>query len=234
MGILTIILAIIIVLLAYYVYTIITSVPTVVKTANLSNSQPPVDPKVITNPYSANYTVGVWVYVVNFNSTIQQFITYGDQQNPTIFGLSLDQNSPILYCHVATNSGIQTVKLTAENDAFPIQKWVYIAISVSNFIECYINGQFVTAIQVNSSGLRAIVAPKDANVGATFSFGKKIPVIIAGLSRWDTPKSAGDIYSYYSKGNGYESSVFGPAYAMSINVSRGKDNYVLPVFGPVK
>jgi methyl coenzyme M reductase subunit C-like uncharacterized protein (methanogenesis marker protein 7) len=67
---------------------------------------------------------------------------------------------------------------------------------------------------------------------SNLSFGKNIPVILAGVSRWDTPISAGDVYNYYSKGNGYESSLFGPAYGMSINVSRGKDKYVLPVFGP--
>jgi hypothetical protein len=59
---------------------IVTAVPTVKTSADLSKDTPPVDPKLITTPYSANYTIGVWHICINFNSTIQQFLTYGDKR----------------------------------------------------------------------------------------------------------------------------------------------------------
>ena len=190
MSTLTIILAIIVVLLSYYIYTIVTAVPVVIDKADLTVPKADLDPTKITNPYSANYTIGTWVYIVNFNSQIDTFLTYKDKTNGAIFSLSLDRNTPKLKCNVLTNSGMQTVSLTSDNDAFPVQKWVYVVVSVSNFIECYLNGQFVIANPVNSSGLKSLTAPKDPAMGATFSFGQSIPVVLAGDHRLPIERKA--------------------------------------------
>lgn len=225
MNTLTIILAVIVIILSYYIYTIITAVPVIVDKADLTTNQSPVNPTKISNPYSANYTIGTWVYIVNFNSTIGTFLTYGDNANKTIFSLTLNKDTPKLTCNVLTNNGLQSVSLTAENDTFPVQKWVYVVVSVSNFIECYLNGQFINAVQVDPSGLKALTPPKDVNLGATFSFGQIIPVVLAGVSRWETPLSSAEVYNNYSKGNGLESSLFGPGYKINVNVTHGKRTY---------
>ena len=236
MSTLTIILAIIVILLVYYIYTVMNAVPTVASKLDLSTFQPPVDPKLIKNPYSTNYTIGVWVYITNYTKNIGQFLTYGDKKTPskTIFSLNMDTTTPKLTCSVLTTNpnGLQTVNLTAETDAFPIQKWVYVVVSVSNFIECYLNGQFVNAVQIDRQGAPAtIIAEADVASGATFSFGSNIPVVLTGVSRWDTPLSSGDVYNNYSKGNGYEAGLFGPGYKISLNVKRGTDTYNLPIIG---
>jgi hypothetical protein len=236
MSTLTIILAIIIILLGYYVYTLVNAVPTVASKLDLSTVQLPVSPKLIKNPYSANYTIGVWVYITNYTQNIDQFITYGDNNaaSKTMFSLNMDKPTPRLYCQVLTNNGLQKVYLTSETETFPIQKWVYITVSVSNFIECYLNGQFVNAVQVDPAGVKAVVAPKDPNAGATFSFSHDnlpLPIVLTGVSRWDTPLSSGDVYNNYSKGNGYEEGIFGPGYKISVNVKHGSDTYNYPVLG---
>jgi hypothetical protein len=141
---------------------------------------------------------------------------------------------------------IQTVQLNTESESFPIQKWVYVVVSVSySFIECYMNGRFVSANKVNEKGLYVATAPagSDENSGPSFKFGAKgtamdngtirkdgCPIVLTGLSRWDAPLSAGDIYNNYSKGNGKKASIWGPPYHMEINLSQDKNNYVFPIF----
>ena len=253
MNYLIIILAIIVIVLVYYIYSIITAPPVVGK--NIDLTQPPVVIKSssITNPYSANYSIGVWVFVSNFtqNSQIDRFLTYGTTTNPKMFSLRMDAGKPLLYCDVLVNNGnksfiTQSVQLTSENESFPIQKWTYVVVSVSNtFIECYLNGRFVSANKVNSNGLYVLepAAGADIESGPTFRFGAKgtkmdsgstrsngCPIVVTGLSRWDAPLSAGEIYNNYMKGNGNSSSIWGSAYHMDINLKKDKNNYTLPVF----
>jgi hypothetical protein len=255
MNYLIIILAIVVILLVYYIYTIVTATPVVGK--NIDLTQPPVMIKssTITNPYSANYSVGVWVFISNFtqNSQIDRFLTYGTTANPKMFSLRMDAGKPLLYCDVLVNDSTKTpkytpqsVQLTSENESFPIQKWTYVVVSVSNtFIECYLNGRFVSASKVSSNGLYVLepAAGADIESGPTFRFGAKgskmdsgtirpngCPVVVTGLSRWDSPLSAGDIYNNYMKGNGNNSSIWGSAYHMDINLKKEKSNYTLAVF----
>lgn len=255
MNYLIIILAIIVILLVYYIYTTITATPVVGKNIDLTQLPTVIKSSSITNPYSANYSVGVWVYIANFtqNSQIDRFLTYGTTANQKMFSLRMDAGKPFLYCDVLVNDSTKTpkyktqsVQLTTENDSFPIQKWTYVVVSVSNtFIECYLNGRFVSASKVDSNGLYVLepAAGADIESGPTFRFGAKgtktdagsvrsngCPVVVTGLSRWDSPLSAGDIYNNYMKGNGNKSSIWGSAYHMDINVKQGKNNYVLPVF----
>jgi hypothetical protein len=258
MNYLIIILAIIVILLVYYIYTVVTATPVVGKNIDLTQPQVVIKSSTITNPYSANYSVGVWVFISNFtqNSQIDRFLTYGTTANPKMFSLRMDTGKPLLYCEVLVNSGTsatgtinykpQSVQLTSENESFPIQKWTYVVVSVSNsFIECYLNGRFVSASKVDPAGLYALepTAGADIESGPTFRFGAKgtkmdsgsirsngCPIVITGLSRWDSPLSAGDIYNNYMKGNGNNSSIWGSAYSMDINLKKDKNVYTLPVF----
>jgi hypothetical protein len=262
MSYLIIVLAIIVVLLIYYIYTKITATPTVGD--NIDLTQPPVVIKssTITNPYSASYTIGVWVYVSNFDTTtnnIGDFLKYevGTTSKMTFFSLVMDQNVPTLKCKLLLNSGnsgtpsepkTQDITITSENERFPIQQWVYVVVSVSStFVECYLNGRFVSATRVSSRGLKVStpLAGEDPEAGPTFKFGARgttnngvspsatrtngCPVVLTGLSRWDSPQSAGDIYNNYMKGNGYNSNIFG-SYHMDINLKKNKDNYKVPIF----
>lgn len=251
MNVLIIILAIIIVLMAYYMYTVFTAVPTVAKNTDLTQAVAPIKPSTIKNPYSANYTVGVWIYVHNYNNQIDRFLMYGDKGykgKDSLFSLRMDPTYAKMYCDILVKSAdggskIQSVPLTADNDTFPIQKWVYVVVSVSKFIECYLNGQFISATQVSDAGVFIPPVPVDPEAGATFSFGSKgtptdngtarpngSAVMLTGLSRWDEPMSAGDVYNNYRKGNGYEKSAFGGAYHMDVNISQDSNNYKFKIF----
>jgi hypothetical protein len=258
MNYLVIILAIIVILLVYYIYMAITATPVLGKNIDLTQPSVVIKSSTITNPYSANYSVGVWVFISNFsqNSQIDRFLKYGTMTNQKMFSLRMDPGKPLLYCDILVNNDVstlsplaykqQTVQITTENESFPIQKWTYIVVSVSNtFVECYINGRFVSANKVDPKGLYVLEpkANEDIESGPTFRFGAKgtnmdnniartngCPVVLTGLSRWDSPLSAGDIYNNYMKGNGNSSSIMGSAYHMDINLKQDKKNYTLSVF----
>ena len=265
MNILIVILGIVVLLLAYYIYTIVTAVPVIGKNIDLTQLPVSIKSSSITNPYSANYTIGVWIYVSNFtsNNTDGAFLMYGKADNR--FFLEMDTNTPDLYCNIKTtvntqgNSPIyQRIKINNASESFPIQSWTYVTVSVSStFIECYINGRFVSATKVSNGVFSNSANSGEAkDAGPAFTFGAKgtvvtrsstaagvttmisntnqtrtegSPIFLTGLSRWDYPLSAGDIYNNYMKGNGY-SNIWGSPYHMDINLKKGTDNYVMNVF----
>lgn len=267
MNVLIVILAIVVLLLAYYIYTIVTAVPVVGKNIDLTQLPVSVKSSSITNPYSANYTIGVWIYVSNFtsNNKVGAFLMYGRGDNR--FFLEMDANTPDLYCNIKTTANTtgsspvpiyQRIKINNAGESFPIQSWTYVTVSVSStFIECYINGRFVSATKSNTIYSNSAGTNEDKDAGPAFTFGAKgtavtrtsttaagvttvatsttdtrtegSPIFLTGLSRWDYPLSAGDIYNNYMKGNGY-SNIWGSPYHMDINLKKGTDNYVMNVF----
>ncbi|NBY41346.1 MAG: hypothetical protein EBQ66_10795 [Flavobacteriia bacterium] len=264
MSYLIIILAIIIVLMLYYIYVFFTAVPRVGNQIDLSKPPVVISTKSIKNPYSANYTIAVWVYVHNFSNTIDNFIMYGDTTNGTLWSLRMDRENPKLYCDIKVGAptlspaydGIERVKIT---DRFPIQKWVYVVTVVSNnYIECYLNGAFVLAQPINIPSGKTpyqVIPLSNPDTRATFTFGGSgvagtanglknsdgtavpsisrpngCPVVLNLVSRWDYLLSAGDVYSNYNSGNGEPVNLLGSPYKMNINLERGSDKYVLPVF----
>jgi hypothetical protein len=251
MNIIIIVLAIVVILLIYYIYTVLNAVPSVANNIDLTKPPTIIKSSSINDPYSANYTIGTWIYIFNFasNNQIGRFLLYGDAKNngPNSFwSLRMDSSSPTLYCDILVNksgsSGYQKQTVTI-TDNFPMQKWVYVVTSVSaGFIECYLNGAFVLA-QTLTNTIYTGTPPTDPNSGATFTFGAQgttmddgtirqtgSPMVLNLVSRWNYALSSGDIYNNYNKGNGQPTNIWGPAYHMNINLAQGTNNYVLPIF----
>jgi hypothetical protein len=289
MNTLIIVLGVILLIVLYYVYTIVTAVPVVVKNMDLTQTLPVILPSSINDPYSNNYTIATWVYISQFTPTIDRFLIYGDKtMSPNvgmssvsatglpIFSLRMDTQSNNLYADILVNktsngptttpatttpvttpvttlsSGVSPstptilpILLNVTNGSFPIQKWVYITVSVSNnFVEGYLNGKFITAVNLNNNtsyGINGIYLPTvqtDPTRCPTFSFGGVgsvrddgvttrpigCPVMLAQVSRWNIPLSAGEVYSNYMKGNGQSTSIFGgDGYHMTIDIKQGKN-----------
>jgi hypothetical protein len=263
MNILIIILGIIVVFMTYYIYTILTAVPVIIKRLDLTKSASIIPPNTINDPYSINYTIGVWVYISQFSPKIERFLMFGDKTyygDNSLFSLRMEPNGSNLYADILVNKvsststtmtpSILPVLLNSKNEGFPIQKWVYVSVSVSNnFIEAYINGKFITAVNIHNNtnfginGVFQAQAPQDLNSGATFTFGGKgssmdngtirdngSPIVLAKLSRWSVPMSAGDVYNHYIKGNGQESNIWGPNYNLNVVLSKDTNSYTLPIF----
>jgi hypothetical protein len=246
-----IILGIIVILLAYYIYTILSATPTLANNIDLSKPPPEIKPSSITDPYGINYTIGVWIYIHNFpqNNQMERIISYGFEpymNANSLWSLKIDKNYPVLYCELltaVTGSDATQLETFVITDNFPMQKWVYVTTVVSNnFLETYINGRFISADVINSPIFAAPPAI-DPSAGPTFRFGGQgttmddgstrtngSPVSMTHLSRWNYPLSSGDVYNIYNKGNGQKSNIWGPAYNLNITLSQGNNVYTLPVF----
>ena len=183
---------------------------------------------------------------------VNKVVTNTFPASTTVPASSTSPNLPITpgYTSNTMTPTILPVLLNGSNSSFPIQKWVYVVVSVSNnFVEAYINGKFITAININNNmtyginGIYQAPAPKDLNAGATFTFGGKgstmddgtirqigSPLMLCQLSRWNTPLSSGEVYNNYLKGNGQESSMWGPNYHLNITLNQDNNSYNLPVF----
>jgi hypothetical protein len=106
MNYFVIILGIIVVFLIFYVYTIVTAVPVIVKSVDLTQPVANIPPSSITNPYSVNYSVAVWVYVDQFTPEIGRFLMFGDAAHNganSLFSLRMDTRGNNLYADVLVN-----------------------------------------------------------------------------------------------------------------------------------
>ena len=139
-----IILGVIIAILIYVLYYFYApSNATVLSSkANLNAANPPITS--INAPTNTRYGYGIWVYVNSWNSTTDKII-FSRSNNIT---LRLDKSKPSLYCDVTMNDG-KTVHKTLITDNFPLQKWVFVIVSVDNqFLDCYLDGKLVKSTRL--------------------------------------------------------------------------------------
>jgi len=212
MNWLIIILAIILIVVIWYVFTIMNSAPTVASNIDLSTTTLSIKGSQISGGTSATYAIGCWIYVKNLPPNTMDIIQYVKQDgysgtvggSPSnskgLFALNLSSNSPTLLARVATGSA--TYKTITITNALPVQSWVYIVVSVSStYIDTYMNGKLVVSTPISGPYVPSDY-PANNDLGPTFVSGSGCPVIITGLSRWNTPLDPQTVWNYYSKGNG--------------------------------
>jgi hypothetical protein len=139
-----IILGIIILILVYILYNYLTNTSTKLQSAaNLNNSIPAIT---IKNPTATRYAYGIWIYVNTWTPSSNHVLF----DRPGNLKLYLDLNTPTLYLDMSMNDN-STKKMTI-TDNFPLQKWVYIIVSVDNqFVDAYLNGKLIQSMRFYSS-----------------------------------------------------------------------------------
>jgi hypothetical protein len=224
MNIIIIILGILVVLLSYYIYRLVTAPPSYINNTYLGQDQskiPTINPSNINSPSNAIYTMGFWVFINTFSSAISEaspngyFLTYGNDttgsvETQNVCAFSMDATKPTMYAHVlindTTTSNSSVVQKITITDNFPIQTWTYVLVSVNSYYaDCYINGKLVVSSQLNSNSVSVTdPAPtKDANKLTLTMYGAKdVDVYITKLfwiSNATDPQTA---WNYYNQGNG--------------------------------
>jgi hypothetical protein len=207
MNITSIILIVIIIILVYflYVYFIKGSTTTISSQLNLNNSNPPIMGSSITNFTNLNTAYGVWIYVNSWNSTLQKPIyniqntTIPSSQYPSTLNnvsLRLDQYSPTLYCDILdTKNNINTIQIT---NVFPIQKWVYVIISIDgSIVDIYIDGKLVISQQITNT--------INFSNNNQISFGNGLDIILANFQKYNGPMDPSTAIANYNAGNGTSS-----------------------------
>jgi Concanavalin A-like lectin/glucanases superfamily len=212
-------LGIVVVLLLWYLYTYYLSATSLSNgQVNLNNGTVTVSAKNLANPGSANFSYGVWVYVNSWNNTTatKPIISRGN------FKITLDEKTPTLTCQLPTTA-IQTkitkatasppVTLTAAETAaaakdtvtvtnsFPIQKWVYIVVSVDGTtMDAYLDGKLVLSKQLSGPIVSDTVF--DLVLGGT----PNPDFYLTKVNWWPTAMNPQLAWNYYLQGNGLPSS----------------------------
>ena len=208
MNYLFIILGIVVVIILYFVYSYL--FPSKNKVANknyLANGVKDVSFEKLENPSSEKYSLEVWIYANNLNGTdTATRSTDGAFTAPG--GISANVSGCIFQVMTGTSS---CYNLDLFNDAtlafynsgttpvvtvpnFPLQRWVYVVISVDNkLVDIYLDGKLIRSVKSSST----ITAPTAQSI---FKFGTG-DIYIAGMNRTATVTDSNTVFKNYMQGN---------------------------------
>jgi hypothetical protein len=165
-------------------------------TANLLVSQTPI--AVTDNPASVNYTYSAWIYVNVFPSNASsnlKLLSRNTSGNSNQFSLYLDKTTPTLTVAVDPSN----VSILTTN--FPLQKWTYVAISVtSTLVDSYLDGKLVA-----SKAFTSVPTTPSANSATSLVVGDTSSlqdITLANISRLSRASSPDEIWNRYIAGNG--------------------------------
>lgn len=235
-----ILLVVVVIVLIYIIYLYMTKKNVVLASTVYLNDKTAktIENDKITSPKSANFALGFWLYVNSWNTNgIKQVFSYsyGSGTNVSVpLSVSFDTTKPILKAEIKTGCSGETTATTEKiiiANNFPLQKWVYVVISVNgNYIDCYLDGKIITSYQIKNQSLyiTCISDPKllSINMGTGFD------AYVYNFQRYTqemTPSNA--MSTYYSTAPAQKDSGFLAGYGMTIQVTKdGAVDKSLPVF----
>ena len=216
-GILLIILVLVLVFYAiYYVYN---STQTLY---NLNDKTPEIAFDKITYPQSTRYSYKMWIFVNSWSNAQKVIINpSGADGSPSNLKLYLDASSPTLKCDIlTTDPGANPTKQVVITNNFPLQRWVYIGVSVDgSIVDCYIDGKLIRSADLGfpSDLTNASAASKNL----TIRFGQ-FDAFLTKFSRINGATDPQTAWNEYMSGNGYESKL-APSYGFQFSVNKDKD-----------
>lgn len=213
MNYVVIILGVIVIILIYILIRIVSaSAVELTSSANLNDNISSID--ITNNPTSSRYAYGLWIYVNSWDNNENKTIYIRDEN----IKLYLDTDSPTLKCDITmTDDEVQSFEIT---DNFPLQKWVYIIISVDNqYIDCYLDGKLVrsgrayTQETTNTNGEEIVTTkafpktPSGTGDAGKIKLGGEYTwdAYVTKFKHWSGPVNPETAHSEYLSGNGQSS-----------------------------
>lgn len=138
----------IVIIYLFYVYFIASS-SKIVNSVNLNILNTPTTTN--NSPTITNFSVDFWIYINSWNTDIAKNIITLKKSNGSakIMSVDLDASSPKLTTSVNVSGSTQPPSITITNN-FPVQKWVYVIVSISNnLVDCYLDGRLVSSYQIS-------------------------------------------------------------------------------------
>ena len=238
MNYIIVILSVIIIVILFYIgfKSYFSNVSTLTKQTSLADTSKPV-PDIVANtlqkPDATRYAYGVWIYVNTLTASStppksvifsrnKDIVVYLDQANSTLnvvlnpnTATGLSTSAPVI---VSSETGLiqaGSTKIAITNN-FPLQKWVYLVVSVDNTVaDCYLDGKLVKSVKISQ------VAPdKESNV----RFGLGVDAYVAQFQRWTNPLDPQSVWNAYAAGSG--SSLAGTDSNYNVALSVLKDNVI--------
>jgi hypothetical protein len=246
MNFIIVILSVIIIVILFYIgfKSYFSKKSTLTSQTSLADGSKPVPDIISSNiqkPDSTRYAYGLWIYVNTLNaptaksiifSRNNDLILYLDQNNttltavvnPQIDSTNTSSTSPIVVSNesnlnkprVPPSTGVSpSTKINITNN-FPLQKWVYIVISIDNTVaDCYLDGKLIKSVKITQ------VAPDKT---APVKFGLGVDAYIAQFQRWTNPLDPQSVWKAYAAGSG--SSLAGTDSNYNVALSVLKDNVI--------
>jgi hypothetical protein len=214
MKLIVIVLSILVVSLSYILFRFFNNKSTtIISTSSLKTSNSAIPVSNISS--SSRYALGIWVYVNSWDSNKIKTIF----SLPGKVSLYLDAMKPTLKVDFnGINGDTKSISIT-EN--FPLQKWVYITISVDNsFVDLYLDGKMVKSIKLE--GIQSNAKESVMYLGGNPA--SLSDIVVAKFFKWSNPLSLSDVWSEYLKGNGSPTALYKAMTAYGVNVNLMKDN----------
>ncbi len=226
----------VIVLIAFLIYNkYYGGVSTLAKQTSLQTRPPDVIATSIQKGDSVRFAYGIWVYINQWSENpVHKLLFARDEEvavyldkdanlkcilspTPTVFAVLTNPTNNINIPDDASDTTNKRQKTITVSNNFPLQKWVYITVSVDNTIaDIYLEGKLVKSLPV------PLVAP---NASKPVVFGGGYNAYISQFQRWTTeldPQTVWDTYMKSSGGN----SLTGMVGNYNVNLSLLKDNVV--------
>ena len=233
-------LSVIIIVILFYVAfkSYFSNVSTLMQQTSLADTAKKVPDVVATNlqkPDATRYAYGIWIYVNTLNapdsksvifSRNNDIVVYFNQSTSTLYailnpntenagaltinGLAVADESKLI-----KNPASLSTKITITNN-FPLQKWVYLTISIDNTVaDCYLDGKLIKSVKISQVG---------PTTSGNIMFGSGIDAYIAQFQRWTNPLDPQSAWNAYVAGSG--SSLAGADSNYNVALSVLKDNVI--------
>lgn len=189
-------LGIVVVVLLWFLYTYYLSAGALSSgQVNLNSGSTTIEKDKLTNPGSSNFSYGLWVYVNTWSNTAEKMIISRGN-----FNIKLGSATPTLTCQLPTS--LTTPDNFTITNTFPIQKWVYVIISVDGMtMDAYLDGKLVISKQLTNLITGDTTSPLVLG-GSTPS----PDIYLTKINWWPTSMNPQLAWNYYMQGNGLPSS----------------------------
>ena len=219
MNYLAIGLIIIIIVIIYYVYYYLTNTSLTSGLQELNKPLTVTYDKLI-NPNSLTYSYQAWIYLSSPTANSTKIFHRGSSDS-SYSEFEVDISGQILTLKAGTGSVAPTQIMTITTN-FPIQKWTYLVVNVSNLstFEAYINGKLAKTVNVSTPSLDPTSKTSSLYIGNTTFSGSyvtkfiRLPKVLDAKTIWET----------YLSGNGLSSflATLMP-YGLNMSISNGED-----------
>lgn len=194
-----VILGVILLIVIYILYKVITEKGKVVsKKVDLSESNSSVSYSDLNSPKAARFCFSVWAYVESFTSSTSMTLVEVDTKSTggsTFFKLEVASGPTLKYTILTDGDGAVEKEIMPN---FPLQKWVCIMVSFDNkVVDLYIDGKLVRSQQLDNS---PTATDKDHVIH--FPIDNNNKGYLAKFERLTSPMDPATAWNKYMEGNG--------------------------------
>ena len=185
-----VIMGIILVVIVYILYKVIDEKGrSIAGKKDLNSAQNPVPLKNTGKADSTRYYIGAWLYVNSLNGT-KTIYSIGPLLTPFL-KVEITDTAQLKYS-IKNGADVYANHIIMNN--FPLQKWVYVVISVdNNVVDLYIDGKLISSHKIDPTPTQ--ITDTSINFGEVNAF-------LAKMEREPKPMDPSYAWSKYMEGNG--------------------------------